>query len=68
MLQMRGAPIKARGPSTWSGAGGHDWRWGINKFVREKKKTVKARGPSEKRGPGQLPRLPCPKFAPASSV
>ena len=30
------------------------------RFVREKKKTVK-----EKRGPGQLPRLPCPtKFAP----
>ena len=32
--------------------------------VREKKKIVKARGPSEKRGPGQLPRLPCPKFGP----
>ena len=30
----------------------------------EKQKIVKARGPSEKRGLGQLPRLPCPKVAP----
>ena len=37
--------------------------WDIT-FLCEKKKIVKARGPSEQWGPGQLPRLPRPKFGP----
>ena len=54
----------------WSGCGRYLYPicGGIIEFVCEKKNIVKARGPSEKRSPGQLPRLPCPKFGPDVAI
>ena len=62
--QMRGAPIylyKSAGPVYMVRRGAvstPDLRWDI-KFVCKKKKTVKARGPSEKRALGSFPVCSC---------